>query len=109
MGKFTPALTPARYSIRAVGIDHQMQLAQRPARAGIEGTLFQAVRLSGLRRTHYRGLVKTHLQHVATAAAVNIDRIAAWLIGRPHAATRTSSFAALANCLPAIRQQYASV
>lgn len=66
-------------------------------RAGIEGTLSQAVRICGLRRTRYRGLLKTHLQHVAIAAAVNIDRIAAWLTGRPHAATRTSSFAALVN------------
>jgi len=33
---------------------------------------------------------------VATAAALNLDRIAAWFAGRPLAPTRTSRFAALA-------------
>ena len=65
-------------------------------RAGIEGTLSQGVRAFGLRRSRYRGLEKTHLQHVATAAAINIDRIVAWLEERPRATTRTSRFAALA-------------
>ena len=65
-------------------------------RAGVEGTLSQGVRAFGLRRTRYRGLAKTHLQHVAIAAAINIDRIVAWLDERPRATTRTSRFAALA-------------
>ncbi len=65
-------------------------------RNGIEGTLSQAVRAFGLRRARYRGLPKTGLQHVATAAALNLDRIAAWFAGRPLAPTRTSRFAALA-------------
>jgi transposase len=65
-------------------------------RAGVEGTLSQGVRAFGLRRTRYRGLGKTHVQHVATAAAINIDRIVAWLEERPRATTRTSRFAALA-------------
>ena len=65
-------------------------------RQGVEGTLSQAVRAFGLRRARYRGLTKTGLQHVATAAALNLDRIAAWLAGRPLAPTRTSRFAALA-------------
>jgi transposase len=65
-------------------------------RAGIEGTLSQGVRAFGLRRTRYRGLPKTHLQHVAIAAAINVDRIVAWLDERPRAQTRTSRFAALA-------------
>lgn len=50
----------------------------------------------GLRSARYRGLEKTHLQHVATAAAINVDRIVAWLDERPRAKTRTSRFAALA-------------
>jgi hypothetical protein len=33
---------------------------------------------------------------VATAAAINLGRLAAWLRGVPRAATRTSRFAALA-------------
>ncbi len=65
-------------------------------RAGIEGTLAQGVRAFGLRRSRYRGLAKTHLQHVATAAAVNLERLAAWFRAVPRAATRTSRFAALA-------------
>jgi transposase len=65
-------------------------------RAGVEGTLSQAVRAFGLRRSRYCGLAKTHLQEVATAAAINLDRMVAWLEGMPRAATRTSRFAALA-------------
>jgi transposase len=65
-------------------------------RAGIEGTLSQGVRACGLRRSRYRGLARTHLQHVATAAALNLERLAAWFPAVPRAATRTSRFAALA-------------
>src|SRR5215813_2056092 len=70
--------------------------AQYAQRAGIEGTLSQGVRAFGLRRTRYWGVAKTHLQHVALAAAINLDRIVAWLEERPRAQTRTSRFAALA-------------
>jgi len=70
--------------------------AQYAQRAGIEGTLSQGVRAFGLRRTRYWGVAKTHLQHVAIAAAINLDRIVAWLEERPRAKTRTSRFAALA-------------
>jgi transposase len=65
-------------------------------RAGIEGTLSQGVRAFGLRHTRYRGLPKTHLQHIAIAAAINIDRLVAWFDERPRATTRTSRFAVLA-------------
>jgi hypothetical protein len=41
-------------------------------RAGVEGTLSQGVRAFGLRRTRYWGEAKTHLQHVAIAAAMGI-------------------------------------
>jgi transposase len=62
--------------------------------AGVEGTLSQGVRAFGLRYARYRGLTKTHLQHVATAAAINMERLGAWLNERPRAKTRTSRFAA---------------
>jgi hypothetical protein len=65
-------------------------------RAGVEGTLSQGVRAFGLRRSRYRGLAKTHLRHVATAAAIDLDRLAAWFRAAPRATTRTSRFAALA-------------
>ena len=65
-------------------------------RQGVEATLSQGVCAIGLRRARYRGLAKTGLQHVATAAAINLDRIAAWFAGRPLAPTRISRFATLA-------------
>ena len=66
---------------------------QYKRRAGVEGTLSQGVWGFGLRCARYRGLKKTHLQHVATAAALNMDRLVAWLDKRPRAKTRTSRFA----------------
>ena len=41
-------------------------------------------------------MAKTHVQHIAIAAAINIDRLVAWLDERPRAKTRTSRFTALA-------------
>lgn len=65
-------------------------------RAGIEGTISQAVRSFGFRQTRYIGQAKTHLQHVATAAALNLDRLADWFLGVKRAETRVSPFATLA-------------
>ncbi len=48
-------------------------------RAGIEGTISQGTRSFDLRRSRYIGLSKTHLQHVLTAAAMNLTRVCAWL------------------------------
>lgn len=64
-------------------------------RAGIEGTISQGIRTMGLRRSRYIGQEKTHLQHLATAAALNLVRGMAWVEGIPHAQTRRSSFARL--------------
>ncbi|MFC2037400.1 transposase [Chloroflexota bacterium] len=65
-------------------------------RAGVEGTISQGTQVCGLRRSRYRGMDKTHLQHVFTAVAINLIRLAAWFEGTPRAQTRTSRFAALA-------------
>ncbi|MBO0790639.1 MAG: transposase, partial [Ktedonobacteraceae bacterium] len=65
-------------------------------RAGIEGTISQGVRAFGMRRSRYRSMEKTHLQHVIIATALNLVRTVAWLEGVPLAQTRTSKFAALA-------------
>ena len=65
------------------------------ARAGIEGTISQAVRVTGLRRARYRGLKKMHLQNLASAAALNFVRLAAWIGGVPHAKTQVSRLAKL--------------
>lgn len=43
----------------------------------------------------YLGQAKTHLQHVFTAAAINVTRLLAWLDDVPFSTTRTSRFAAL--------------
>lgn len=66
-------------------------------RAGIEGTISQGVRTLGLRQARYHGLGKTHLQHLATAAAINLRRLADWLNNAPRSTTRCSTFAALAR------------
>jgi transposase len=52
-------------------------------RCGIEGTIAQACRRSDLHHARYRGLAKTHLQHVLTALALNLVRLDAWLTGIP--------------------------
>jgi len=52
-------------------------------RSGIEGTIAQAARRSDVHHTRYRGLPKTHLQHVLTALALNLVRLDAWLTGTP--------------------------
>jgi transposase len=65
-------------------------------RAGIEGTISQGTRSFELRRTRYLGLAKTHLQHLATAAAINLTRIATWwLAGEPQSHPYRSPFAKL--------------
>jgi transposase len=68
---------------------------QYARRAGIEGTHAQGIRRCGLRQARYIGLAKTHLQHLATAAALNFVRLGEWLAGTPRAKTRCSPFAAL--------------
>ena len=66
-------------------------------RAGIEGTISQATRGFGLRRSRYIGLAKTHLQNIAIACAINLTRLMAWFKGIPKESTRTSRFASLQN------------
>jgi transposase len=66
------------------------------SRAGIEGTLSQAIRGLELRQCRYVGQAKAHLQHVMTAAAMNIIRVVAWLKGDTLSQTRLSHFATLA-------------
>jgi transposase len=67
-------------------------------RAGIEGTISQAVCKFNLRQARYCGLVKTHLQHVATACAINLSRFFRWSKQVNKAQTRTSLFARLRVC-----------
>ncbi len=69
---------------------------QYAARASIESTHEQAIRRCGIRPSRYSGLARTDLQHLITATAINVVRLAAWLEGTPRAKTRLSAFAALA-------------
>lgn len=65
-------------------------------RASVEDTISQAVGVLGMRRTRYRGLDKVHLQHLMTAAAMNLMRVLDWLSGKERSTTRVSAFARLA-------------
>ena len=70
---------------------------QYAARAGIEGTISQGTRAFGLRRCRYRGFPKTRLQHIITAAAINLVRVGEWWSGVYSFGTRPSRFATLAS------------
>lgn len=62
-------------------------------RSGIEGTISQAVRGFGIRRSRYIGQAKTHLQQVISATAINFVRVNNWLYEVPVAKTRQPLFA----------------
>jgi transposase len=66
--------------------------SQYALREGIEATISQGVRAFGMRRSRYIGEAKTHLQHLALAAAINLMRVVAWLDGDELAPTRLSAF-----------------
>jgi hypothetical protein len=70
-------------------------------RAGIEGTIHQAVATTGIRRSRYLGLPKTHLAHVFTATAINLIRLDAWWTGSLPGQTRTSHLTKLGLALAA--------
>ena len=64
-------------------------------RSGVEGTIRQAVAVTDSRQARYRGLAKTHLEHVFSAVALNLIRLDAWWRGRPLDRRRTSHLARL--------------
>lgn len=74
-------------------------------RAGVEGTISQAVRRTDFRHTRYIGKAKTHLQHVLSAAAINLCRITDYLTNLetqtippiPFVSQRRTAFVALAS------------
>jgi transposase len=92
---------------------HQAQQAARAAettktwqdryaiRAGVEGTIRQAIAAAGIRRARYRGLPKVHLEHIYAATALNLIRLHAWWNGHPLDRTRTSHLARLDHTLAA--------
>jgi transposase len=70
--------------------------ARYKKRAGVEGTIGQGVRGGGLRRARYRTLPKVHLEHVAIATGICLQRLDDWWTQTPRGTTRRSRFAALA-------------
>ena len=50
----------------------------------------QAIAITRSRRTRYRGLPKTHLEHVYSAVALNLCRLDAYWNGTPLDRKRTS-------------------
>lgn len=75
--------------------------ARYARRAGVEGTIRQAVAVTGTRRARYRGLPKTRLEHVYSAVALNIIRLDAYWNGHALDRTRTSHLARLDLALAA--------
>jgi hypothetical protein len=69
--------------------------ASYDVRAGVEGTISQAVRATRMRTTPYHGQPKAHLASVLNATALNIIRADAWLNGTPLGTTRVSHLARL--------------
>ncbi|MFJ5035652.1 transposase [Streptomyces sp. NPDC088560] len=59
-------------------------------RAGVEGTISQAIRGPDMRRARYGGLAKVQLRQILSATALSLLRIDAWLTDTPLARTRTS-------------------
>jgi transposase len=64
-------------------------------RAGVEGTVAQAVRTCELRRSRYIGQKKLNLQALLTATAMNVLRACHWVIEEKHADPPPSRFAKL--------------
>jgi DDE family transposase len=90
-----PRVNPASALWRDPAPASPYSKAPRRAIDATRRTHAQAIRRCGLRRCRYIGLAKTHLQHVITAAVVNLVRVAEWFAGTPVAETRCSRFAAL--------------
>jgi hypothetical protein len=70
-------------------------------RAGAESTMRQAIAVTGTRRTRYRGLAKTHLEHVYSAVALNLIRLDAHWNDQPLDRHRSSHLARLEQRLHA--------
>lgn len=64
-------------------------------RAGVEGTIHQAVAVTGIRRSRYTGLAKTNLANIFAATALNLIRLDAWWTASPLDRDRTSHLARL--------------
>lgn len=75
--------------------------AKYALRAGVEGTINQALDITGMRRARYRGLLKVRLQHAFSATALNVIRLDAHWTGHNQHHTRSSHLEHLAYRLTA--------
>ena len=87
-------LAEAQAAARTAGHEISWQ-ADYARRAGVEGTMNQAVAITGSRRARYRGLAKTHLEHIYSAVALNVLRLDAYWNDQPLNRQRTSHLARL--------------
>lgn len=90
----------AQLTARA-GQDTRDWQARYARRAGVEGTIRQAVAVTGTRRARYRGLPKTRLEHIYSAVALNLIRLDAYWNGHALDRTRTSHLTRLELALAA--------
>jgi Transposase DDE domain len=91
---------PARTAARAEQADPAWQ-GQYALRSGVQGTIHQAVAVTGTRQARYRGIAKTHLEHVSSAVAINLIRLDAHWSERTPDRRRTSRLERLAYTLAA--------
>jgi transposase len=92
-------LAEAQAAARAAGAAAGFR-ADYARRAGVEGTMHQAVS-HGARRARYRGLSKNILDHAFMAVALNLLRLCAYWNGTPLDRQRTSHLARLELSLAA--------
>jgi transposase len=94
--------SPEEYELLRVARSRQQTndfTAPYAHRAGVEGAISQGVRAFGLRYAcyaRYRELRKTRLQDVATAMAMDLNRLRHWFEQDPPTTIRCSRFARLA-------------
>ena len=70
-------------------------------RAGIEATIAQTTKITGVRHARYRGLTKVRLEHNVMAAALNLIRLDAWWNGDTLDPRRTTHLSRLELALSA--------
>ncbi len=94
---------PLHQTLRAARTEQDTRSwqAKYRIRAGVEGTIRQAVAVTGTRRVRYRGQAKTHLEHVYSAVALNLIRLDAYWNGQPLDRHRTSHLTRLGQRLHA--------
>lgn len=90
----------AQKTARAAETDTDWQQDYK-RRAGIEGTINQMLDVADIRHARYKGLAKTHADHVATATAINLIRWHAWSHGHLGDRNRTRHLTRLQQAQPA--------